>query len=639
MIEINKTDYEYLFKINSPLDLRQIPIIDLPKVCDEVRRYIIEVITKVGGHFGANLGTVELTVALHYVFDTPEDKIIFDTGHQGYPHKVLTGRRDLLPTIRQFGGISGFLKRTESEYDVFGAGHASTSISAALGIATARDLLGEDYKVVAVIGDGALTGGLAFEAMNNCGVQKRNIIVILNDNNISIDPNVSALSNYFNEFFASKTVYSIREKIWHATDKFGSWGDRLKEIMSRVEGGLKSITTPGMLFEAFGFNYFGPINGHNVLKLVKILSQIKNIKGPILLHVITEKGYGYPPAQTDSTRLHAISKVEKKEVPEKINSKPPAPTYSDIFGKAMIELMEKDNRIIAISAAMISGSGLSNTLQLFPDRVIDVGIAEGHAVTYASGMATRGAIPVCAIYSTFLQRAFDHIIHDCALQNLHVVFALDRAGIVGEDGPTHHGFLDLAYLRIIPNMIVSAPKDEQELRNLLYSAIYYYPGPVSIRYPRGRAVGVPINPFEPIPLGKWEKLFEGEDVAILAVGKMVVNAIMARELLLSKGITPTIVNARFIKPMDFEMLREIASTHSFILTVEDGQVLGGFGSAVAEFFIQNEQHVKLKMLGIPDIFVEHGKQDELLSSLGLDPFGITKAITTEIVFKKSFGYK
>lgn len=639
MLEIDKESYKHLFKINSPSDLRQMPLEDLAGVSNEIRRYIIEVITKVGGHFGANLGAVELTVALHYVFNTPEDKIIFDTGHQAYPHKIITGRRDLLPTIRQIGGISGFLKRTESEYDVFGAGHASTSISAALGVATARDLLGADFKVVAVVGDGALTGGLAFEAMNNCGVQKRNIIVILNDNNISIDPNVSAISNYFNEFFASKTIYSIRERIWSATDMFGSWGDRLKKIMSRVEGGLKSITTPGMLFEAFGFNYFGPINGHNGLKLVKMLRQIKNINGPILLHVITEKGYGYPPAQTDRTRLHAISKAEKKETLEKIDSKPSAPTYSDVFGKTVIELMEKDKRIVAISAAMISGTGLSNAAKIFPDRVIDVGIAEGHAVTYASGMATEGAIPICAIYSTFLQRAFDHIVHDCALQNLHVVFALDRGGLVGEDGPTHHGFLDLAYLRIVPNMIVTAPKDEQELRNLLYSAIYFYPGPVSIRYPRGRAVGVSLKPFELIPLGKWEVIFEGDDVAILAVGKMVSNAILSRELLLSKGISPTIINARFIKPLDTEMLKQILSTHSLLLTVEDGQVLGGFGSAIAEFITQNQYNTRLKILGIPDIFVEHGKQDELLANLGLDPFGITKAISVELVSKKIFGYK
>lgn len=627
-MEIDKAKYKWLFKINNPSDLRKLKLEELAYICDELRDYIIEVVTSVGGHFGANLGVVELTVALHYVFNTPTDKIVWDTGHQGYPHKVLTGRRDLLPTIRQKDGISGFLKRTESQYDVFGAGHASTSISAALGIANARDIKGEDFKVVAVIGDGALTGGLAFEAMNNCGYQKRDIIVIFNDNNMSIDPNVSALSNYFNELFSSRTVNAVREKIWNATGKLSTFGDRLKELMSRVEGGLKSILTPGMLFEAFGFNYFGPINGHNVTKLVKMLRQIKNLKGPILLHIMTEKGRGYPPAETDSTRLHAISKATKKEPEalEKIDKKPSAPTYSDVFGRTMIELMEQDNKIVAVTAAMLSGTGLIPVSQKFPERVIDVGIAEGHAVTFASGMATEGIVPVCAIYSTFLQRAFDHIIHDCSLQNLHVVFAIDRAGLVGEDGPTHHGMLDLAYLRIVPNMIVTAPKDEQELRDLLYSAVYKYPGPVAIRYPRGKALGVPIRNFNEIPLGKWEILYPGKEVAVLAVGKMVSQSVMARNILLSLGFEPTIVNARFIKPLDESLLEQLVHTHTHFITIEDGQILGGFGSAVSEFFHQKNIPVNLKVLGIRDKFIKHGKQEELLSEIGLDPYGIAKSI-------------
>lgn len=627
-MEIDKVKYEWLSKINNPSDLRKLKPEDLVYVCDELRNYIIEVVTTVGGHFGANLGVVELTVALHYIFNTPTDKIVWDTGHQGYPHKVLTGRRDLLWTIRQKGGISGFLKRTESQYDVFGAGHASTSISAALGIANARDIKGEDFKVVAVIGDGALTGGLAFEAMNNCGYQKRDIIVVFNDNNISIDPNVSALSNYFNELFSSRTINAVRDKIWDITGRLPGFGDRLKELMSRVEGGLKSIMTPGMLFEAFGFNYFGPINGHNVVKLVKMLRQIKNLKGPILLHIMTEKGRGYPPAENDSTRLHAISKVTKKEPEalEKIDTKPSAPTYSDIFGRTMIELMEKDDKIVAVTAAMLSGTGLIPVSRKFPKRVIDVGIAEGHAVTFASGMATEGIVPVCAIYSTFLQRAFDHTIHDCALQNLHVVFAIDRAGLVGEDGPTHHGTLDLAYLRIIPNMIVAAPKDEQELRDLLYSAIYKYPGPVAIRYPRGKAVGVSIRDYSEIPLGKWEILYQGNQIAILAVGKMVSQSVMARNILLSLGVEPTVVNARFIKPIDESLLEQLTHTHTHFITIEDGQIFGGFGSAVSEFFHQKNIPVNLKILGIPDKFVEHGKQEELLSEIGLDPYGIAKSI-------------
>jgi 1-deoxy-D-xylulose-5-phosphate synthase len=639
-LEINWEKYKLLKNIESPADLRKLEAEKLEILSEELRNYIIDVITQVGGHFGANLGVVELTVALHYVFETPRDKIVWDTGHQGYPHKVLTGRRDLLPTIRQFGGISGFLKRSESQYDVFGAGHASTSLSAALGIATARDILGENYQVIAVIGDGALTGGMAFEAMNNCGFQKRDIIVIFNDNGISIDPNVSAISTYFNELFSSRTVTKLRDKIWNATDKIPSLGDRLKEFLSRLEGGLKSIVTPGMLFEALGFNYFGPINGHNIYKLIRILSQIKRLKGPILLHIMTEKGKGFPPAENDSTKLHAIGKKEKKssETLEKIDIKPKVPSYSDVFGKAVSELMEKDRRIVAISAAMLSGTGLLPVSQKFPERVIDVGIAEEHAVTYAAGMATQGMLPICAIYSTFLQRAFDQIIHDCALQNLHVVFALDRAGLVGEDGPTHHGVFDLAYLRIVPNMIVTAPKDEQELRNLLYSAIYPYPGPVSIRYPRGKALGVPFSDFEAIPFGKWEFLFDGDDVAILAVGKMVVNSILARDLLLTKGITPAIVNARFIKPLDEEMLHQIANKYEYIITIEEGTVVGGFGSAVAEFLARNNLKNELTIHGIPDKFIEHGTQEELLASNELDPRGIAQKIT-RLVEKHSFAMK
>ncbi len=639
-VEIDWKKYKILSQINFPSDLKRLKSGELEILCNELREYIIEVVTNIGGHFGANLGVVELSVALHYVFDTPRDKIIWDTGHQGYPHKVLTGRRELLPTIRQNGGISGFLKRTESEYDTFGAGHASTSISAALGIATARDLLGENYKVVAVIGDGALTGGLAFEAMNNCGYQKRDIIVIFNDNGISIDPNVSAISSYFNELFSSRTVNKLRDKIWDATNIIPSLGDRLKDFLSRLEGGIKSIVTPGMLFEAFGFNYFGPINGHNIYKLIKILSQIKNLKGPLLLHVMTEKGRGYPPAQNDSTRLHAIARKERKstESIEKIDIKPKTPSYSDVFGRAMSELMSKDKRIVAISAAMLSGTGLLPVSKEFPDRVFDVGIAESHAVTSAAGMATEGLLPVCAIYSTFLQRAFDQVVHDCALQNLHVVFALDRAGLVGEDGPTHHGVFDIAYLRLIPNMIVTAPKNEQELRDLLYSALYFYPGPVSIRYPRGKALGVPISKFEYIPLGKWDTIFEGKDIAILAVGKMVAHSILARELLLANGLNPTLVNARFIKPLDKDLLYQIATTHEFIFTIEEGTVVGGFGSSVAEFLLTHNFKSKLEIFGIPDKFVEHGTQEELLSLLELDPKGIAHRILNAVL-KKASVYK
>lgn len=630
--------YKYLDKITYPSDLRKLPESALPTVCDEVRDFMVDTITQTGGHFGAGLGVIELTVALHYVFDTPEDKIVWDVGHQGYPHKILTGRKDRLHTIRHKGGLSGFLKRTESEYDVFGAGHASTSISAALGIATARDFNKENFNVIAIIGDGALTGGLAFEAMNNAGVQKRNMIVILNENNISIDPNVSAISNYFNEIFASQTVNKLRSKAWDIAGKFQSIGDRLRSLGSRVEGGLKSIITPGMLFEAFGFNYFGPLNGHNVIKLVKMLRLIKNLEGPILLHVMTEKGKGYAPAEHDFRKFHAIGKIDKKtgQSFSKSTNSDDAPPYYKVFGNAMLELADKDDKIIGITAAMMDGTGLDILYRKHPEKVIDVGIAEGHAVTFASGMASLGIKPVVSIYSTFLQRAYDHIIHDCALQNFHCVFTLDRAGIVGEDGPTHHGVMDLAYLRTIPNMKVMAPKDENELRNLLYSALYNYTdGPSAIRFPRGRSVGKPKEDFRSIPLGTWEEIIPGNDVAILAVGKMVEEARIAALLLEQENISPEIINARFIKPLDEKMLSNILSQFKYVITVEEGQVMGGFGSAVLEFAAQNnftDTHIHIH--GIGDKFVEHGTQAELLHDLKLDAKGISETIK-EFLDKKA----
>ncbi|MBU3679564.1 MAG: 1-deoxy-D-xylulose-5-phosphate synthase, partial [Candidatus Kapabacteria bacterium] len=481
-------DYRFLNDINSPADLRKLHETDLRQVSDEVREFLIDTITKVGGHFGAGLGTVELTVALHYVFNTPHDKIVLDTGHQAYPHKILTGRKDQLHTIRQKGGLSGFLKRSESEFDDFGAGHATTSISAALGMAAARDQLGLDYKVVAMIGDGAMTGGLAYEAMNNCGVIKSDMLVVLNDNNMSIAPNVWALSNYFSELFASERGRRLREKIGTMTDKMDGLGDRIKSLAHRIEGGMKAVITPGMLFEALGFRYFGPVNGHNVGQLVTMLQGIREMKGPILLHAITQKGKGYGPAERDKQFLHAIGKVDKitgKAVASAPPAVAPPPTYQKVFGEALTEIMQQKSNIVGITAAMPDGTGLDIVQKTFPGRVYDVGIAEGHGVTFAAGLATQGIIPVVAIYSSFLQRAFDHIAHDVALQHLHVVFALDRSGLVGADGPTHHGVLDLGYLRIIQGMVVMAPKDEQELRDMLYSSVHdYTAGPVAIRYPR-----------------------------------------------------------------------------------------------------------------------------------------------------------
>jgi len=628
MFEIKKS-YQFLNDINKPDDLKKLSVKDLPIVCDEVRDFIINTISQTGGHLGAGLGVVELTVALHYIYNTPDDKIIFDVGHQGYPHKVLTGRRELLHTIRQKGGLSGFLKPSESEYDAFGAGHASTSISAALGIASARDILGKDHRVIAVIGDGAMTGGMAFEALNNCGVQKRDITVILNDNNMSINPNVSAISNYFNEIFASPMVEKFRENVWELTGRMDNLGDRIRTAASRIESSVKAIVTPGSLFEAFGFKYFGPINGNNVQRLVRILKLIREIHGPILLHVITHKGKGYPPAEKDSQKLHAVGKIDVstgKAIKKGQDSS--VKPYHKIFGEALNELCDKNPNIVGITAAMAEGTGLDIIRDHHPDRFFDVGIAEQHAVTFAAGLAIEGVTPVVAIYSTFLQRAYDQIIHDCALQKLHVVFALDRAGLVGDDGPTHHGILDYSYLRSIPNMVVMAPKDEQELRNMLYSAIYFYKdGPVSIRYPRGKSLGVKIQTMKQIPLGKAEVLKKGKDIAIISIGKMVNRAVAASELLEMEKVSCEVINARFVKPLDTNMLDDISSRFKNVITLEEGQLQGGFGSAVIEYLEDKHKNkIEVLRLGLPDKFVEHGTQDELLSELMLDAEGIKKNI-------------
>ena len=620
------SEYPYLSQINLPEDLRSLPESALRDVSNEVREFMVDTITKVGGHFGAGLGVVELTVALHYVFNTPHDKIIIDTGHQGYPHKILTGRKDQLHTIRQKEGLSGFLKRTESEYDVFGAGHASTSISAALGLATARDLTGDDYRVAAVIGDGAMTGGLVYEAMNNCGVQNRDLLVILNDNNMSIAPNVWALSNYFSQIFSSPTGTKLRSHMWDIAGRIDTVGDRIRKVAHQVDNGLKALLTPGMLFEALGFNYFGPINGHNVNNLVTMLRNLKDAKGPTLLHVITQKGKGYAPAEQDKQFLHAIGKVDKitgKSFPSAAPSKPTPPSYQKVFGEAMTEICAKDKRIVGITAAMPDGTGLDILAASYPEQVIDVGIAESHAVTFAAGLACEGIVPVCAIYSSFLQRAFDNIVHDCALQHLHVVFALDRSGLVGADGPTHHGVLDLGYLRLIQGMIVMAPKDEQELRDMLHSAIYSYTsGPSAIRYPRGNGLGIQLREPQYIPLGKGEILKQGKHIALVGIGKMVNECMKAADLLKEQHIDVTVVNARFVKPLDESLFKQLFQDHDVIITVEDGQIQGGFGSAVSEFAINQGFKGELIVHGIADEFVDHGTQEELLADLGLDAHGI-----------------
>src|SRR3989304_4849508 len=469
---IESTKYEILSKVNFPSDIKQLDLAQLKTLCSDIREFLIDTISEVGGHFGGGLGAVELTVALHKVFNTPHDLIVWDTGHQAYPHKILTGRKDALKTIRQINGISGFLKRTESEYDVFGAGHASTSLSAALGMAVARDICKENKKVVAVIGDGAMTGGMAYEAMNNSGIRKSDLIVVLNDNNMSIAPNVWQISNYFTELISHPDYNKFKGQIWDLTGKLDQFGDRLRKIAVRLESGIKAVITPGMLFEALGFRYFGPINGHNLHQLIKIFEQVKDLKGPILVHTITEKGKGYKPAEGDYQRLHASTPFDKV-TGKAIKESNTLPSYTKIFGNALTEIVENNPKVVGITAAMPDGTGLDILQAKYPKNYFDVGIAEEHAVTFSAGLATQGIIPVVAIYSTFLQRAFDQMIHDVALQKLHVVFVLDRAGLVGADGPTHHGSFDLTYLRLIPNMIIMAPKDEAELRDMLYPAIMY----------------------------------------------------------------------------------------------------------------------------------------------------------------------
>ncbi len=644
---VNLEEYPLLKSIDSPYDLRKLPPGQLRQVCQEVRNYMVDVICRVGGHFGAGLGVVELTVAAHYAFDTPKDKIIFDTGHQGYPHKILTGRRDTLHTIRQKGGLSPFLKRSESEYDVFGAGHATTSISSALGIATARDLAGDDFHVVSIIGDGAMTGGMAYEAMNNCGLQKRKIIVVLNDNRMSIAPNVWAISNYFTQITTTSIAQKLRGRVWDMAGEMGVWGDRFRRLASRLEDGVKAVVTPGMLFEALGFHYFGPENGHNVTKLVDFFRFAKEIEGPVLLHITTEKGKGFGPAEADmAQRLHALGgptdKITGKAISKPSNGQAKPPKYQAVFGKAMVEIARQNPKVVGITAAMPDGTSLDLLQQAFPDRFFDVGIAEEHAVTFAAGMATQGAIPVVAIYSTFLQRGFDQIVHDCSIQHLPVVFALDRAGIAGNDGPTHHGSLDLSYLRIIQDIVVMAPKDEAELRDMLYTAVHYGKGPIALRYPRGEGIGVPMKEgFTKLEIGKSETLRSGKDVAILAIGDMAWRAHAAAELLQSQdGVSCEVINARFVKPLDTAMIDDICSRFDRIVTLENNVVTGGFGSAVLEYIATQpyRESVAVRLHGLPgDSFVEHGNTEELLAELDLLEDGIARVVKSFIGLPQGLG--
>lgn len=628
-------EFKYLRNVDTPADLRKLNLTELKVLVEEIREYLVDTISKIGGHLGASLGVTELTVALHYVFNTPDDKLIWDVGHQGYIHKILTGRKEQLKTIRQYGGISGFLKRSESEYDVFGAGHASTSLSAALGIASARDFLKKKFKVVAIIGDGSMTGGMAYEAMNNIGLLKKDIIVVLNDNKMSIAPNVWSLHNYFNEFLSNPSYNKFRNYVWDATGKLDpKIGDRLRNFAAKIEGGIKGVVTPGMLFEALGFRYFGPINGHNIVNVVKIFEEIKDFTGPLLLHIVTEKGQGYKPAKNHFQKFHASTPWDK-DTGLAIKKSGGSPAYTTIFGEALVEICKENDKVVGITAAMPDGTGLDILQKALPEKYFDVGIAEQHAVTFAAGMATEGYTPVCAIYSSFIQRAFDQIVHDCAIQKLPVIFVMDRGGIVGADGPTHHGSLDLSFFRCIQGMVLMAPKDEQELRDMLYTATLYKNGPIAIRYPRGNALGVEIKPMKQIPIGKGEIIEKGTDAAIIAIGNMVEMSLKARSALAMDGIDIEVINARFVKPLDAELLKDVFRRHKKVITLEDNVITGGFGSAILEFMNQqNIKDVDVIVHGLPDKFVDHGTPDELFSDLKLDTKGIVEIIKDHLLSKE-----
>ncbi len=606
-----------LEKIDSPKDLKKLRLSQLEKLAEELRRVIVETVAETGGHLAPNLGVVELTIALHYVFDSPKDKIVWDVGHQAYAHKLLTGRRDRFHTLRQYGGIAGFPKRSESPHDIVDVGHSSTSISAALGLVTAQDLLGEKGKVVVVIGDGSMTAGLAFEGLNNAGHLKKDLIVILNDNEMSISPNVGALSSFLSRKLTGPLARRFKRELESLVSHLPG-GEHLVTAIKKSEDAIKCLLTPWMLFEALGFRYVGPIPGHNVDILIKTLKNVKALEGPTLVHVLTKKGKGYPPAEQEPERFHGLGPFDVKTGKPK-PGKPKPPSYTSVFSKVMLRLAEEEPRLVAITAAMPTGTGLKAFGERFPDRFFDVGIAEQHAVTFAAGLAIGGMIPVCAIYSTFLQRAYDQIIHDVALMDLHVVFAIDRGGIVGEDGPTHHGQFDLSYLRIIPNMVVMAPKDENELQHMLYTAVRHQ-GPVAVRYPRGAGVGVSLDwELKELPIGQGELLREGTDVLFLAIGNMVYPALKAAHLLEKEGLSAAVVNARFVKPLDRELILNLARRIKKVVTVEENVLQGGFGAAVLELLAREGLNIPVKMIGLPDKFIEHGAPDLLREKYGLTP--------------------
>ncbi len=632
------TPGKLLAQINSPQDLKKLDQVQLVQLCDELRHFIIDNVSVYGGHFGASLGVVELTVALHYVFNTPTDQLVWDVGHQAYGHKILTGRRESFHTNRMYNGISGFPKRNESEYDTFGVGHSSTSVSAALGMAAASKYLGiEDKQHIAVIGDGALTGGMAFEALNHAGVSDTNLLIILNDNCMSIDPNVGALKDYLTDITTSKTYNRLKDDVWNLLGKLSHFGKNAQEIVSKVENGIKAtLLSQSNLFESLNLRYFGPVDGHDVDHLVAVLKDLKDIKGPKILHCVTVKGKGYGPAEKgNATTWHAPGTFDKisGEIHKKVFETPQAPKYQDVFGHTLVELARKNDKIMGITPAMPSGSSMNIMMKEMPHRAIDVGIAEQHAVTFSAGLATQGLVPFCNIYSSFMQRAYDQVIHDVCIQNLPVNFCLDRAGFAGADGPTHHGAYDIAFFRCIPNMIVSAPMNERELRNLMYTAQLPRKGlAISIRYPRGQGV-MPDwrTPFEEIEIGKGRKIKDGEELAILTFGHIGNYAVEACAKLAKKGINPAHYDLRFAKPLDEELLHEVFATFKKIITVEDGCIQGGIGSAVLEFMADHNYFAEVRRLGIPDHIVEHGEQSDLHKECGFDTDGLIRSVESMLV--------
>ncbi|MCB1755316.1 MAG: 1-deoxy-D-xylulose-5-phosphate synthase [Gammaproteobacteria bacterium] len=613
----DSTRYPLLSRINYPEDLRQLEEANLQQLSDELRDFLVRTVAQTGGHLGASLGTVELTVALHYVFNTPHDRLIWDVGHQAYPHKILCGRRDMLKTIRQKGGLAGFPKRSESKYDEFGVGHSSTSISAALGMALAARAQGIERKAIAVIGDGAMTAGMAFEALNHAGDQKADMLVVLNDNDMSISPNVGALNKYFTRILSGRWYSNARE----SGKKVLSHMPQMAELARRTEEHMKGMVAPGTLFEELGFNYFGPVDGHDLDTLVKVFQNLQHLHGPILLHVVTQKGKGYKFAEEDALALHAVTPFNPDTGKKLAKSKPAGPSYTEVFGRWLCDMAEQDERLFGITPAMREGSGMVEFCERFPDRYLDVGIAEQHSVTLAAGLACEKQKPVVAIYSTFLQRAYDQLVHDVVLQKLPVLFAIDRAGLVGPDGPTHAGSFDFSFMRCLPNMLIMAPADENECRQMLYTG-FLHNGPASVRYPRGTGPGVTIQKkMQALPIGKAELRTKGKDIAILAFGSMVQPALEVGE-----KIGATVVNMRFVKPLDNELILKLADTHQLLVTVEENAIQGGAGSAVTECLSENQRSLPVQQLGIPDYFQDQGSREQLLAECGLDADGILASI-------------